>query len=162
MAETSDALLSAVVTATPEIAAFVSAGGEVLWINPAFVTRWPCADQSTATGLLHVIHPDDRAVVQEAWTVVSAGGPRTEVRRARLGCDGTYGDGSVRLTRVEHGESVGSIVIHVHELDSAGTTRGMDPLTGLVERQGLMTELDVMLAEGKCAGLALLDLDDFH
>src|SRR4051812_44988125 len=101
MAETSDALLSAVVTATPEIAAFVSAGGEVLWINPAFVTRWPCADQSTATGLLHVIHPDDRAVVQEAWTVVSAGGPRTEVRRARLGCDGTYGGGPGPPPRLE-------------------------------------------------------------
>jgi diguanylate cyclase (GGDEF)-like protein len=163
MPETSAALLTAVVTATPEIAAFVSADGEVLWINPAFVTRWPCADKSTARELLHVLHPDDLAFVQQAWTDVSSGGPRTEVRRARLGCpDGSYDEGLVRLTRVEDGDAAGSIVIHVQELDGAGVTRGIDPLTGLVDRQGLMTELDVLLADSGCAGLALLDLDNFH
>ena len=163
MPETSAALLTAVVTATPEIAAFVNAEGEVLWINPAFVTRWPCADKTTARELLGVIHPDDAVVVEQAWNIVSSGGPRTEVRRARLGCDDDgYGDGLVRLTRVEHGTDSGSIVIHVQELDSAGAARGIDPLTGLVDRQGLMTELDAMLAGDRCRGLALLDLDNFH
>jgi diguanylate cyclase (GGDEF)-like protein len=162
MPETSAALLTAVVTATPEIAAFVSADGEVLWINPAFVTRWSCADESTAAELLQVIHADDVAVVQEAWSAVSSGGPRTLAQRVRLGCDGVYGDGVVRLTRVEHGDAAGSVVIHIQELDPAGGTRGIDALTGLLDRQGLMNELDEMLARNGCAGLALLDLDNFH
>src|SRR5206468_10741976 len=107
MSETSAGLLSAVVAATPEIAAFVGADGAVVWLNPAFVTRWPCADVTTARELLHVIHPGDHAVVREAWSAVASGGPRTEVRRARLGCGDPYRDGQVRLSRVEQGEAAG-------------------------------------------------------
>ena len=45
MTETSVALLTAVVTATPSIAALVGPDGDVAWVNPAFVTRWPCAQR---------------------------------------------------------------------------------------------------------------------
>ena len=82
MHESSAALLTAIVTATPEIAALVGPDGDVTWINPAFVTRWPCAGAPTVNGLLDVVHPDDHAVVEEAWgksgpgcTALSYAGP---------------------------------------------------------------------------------------
>ncbi len=41
MTENLPTLLAAVVAATPEIAALVDSAGYVIWVNPAFVTRWP-------------------------------------------------------------------------------------------------------------------------
>ena len=73
MHESSAALLTAVVTATPEIAALVGPEGDVVWLNPAFVTRWPCAQAPTVTGLLDVVDPDDHHVIEDAWDAVRRG-----------------------------------------------------------------------------------------
>ena len=121
MTETTAALLTAVVTATPEIAALVTPeiaalvdpDGDVIWVNPAFVTRWPCAQTPTVEGLLDVVDPADHQAVEAAWEEVSSGTLRTAVRRAKLGCSHARRDGRVRLTRVETGDAAGSVVIHV-------------------------------------------------
>ncbi|MBV9098609.1 MAG: bifunctional diguanylate cyclase/phosphodiesterase [Frankiaceae bacterium] len=163
MRETSAALLNAVVTATPEIAALVDADGEVAWINPAFVTRWPCAQAPTVDGLLDVVDPGDHAAVEEAWEELRSGESRSVVRRARLGCAHTRTPGRIRLTRVDSGGAAGSVVIHVEEADGAGVSRtGHDPLTGLLDRTGLLSHLDALLAAGTPACLALIDLDRFR
>src|SRR3954447_1359345 len=163
MTETSAALLTAVVTATPEIAALVAPDGEVSWINPAFVTRWPCAQKPTVEGLLDVVDPADHEAVQAAWEDVTTGAERTVVRRAKLGCSHTRRDGRVRLTRVESGDAAGSVVIHVAETEGVGLPHaGIDLLTGLADRAGLLAQLDICLAARAPAHLALFDLDHFH
>lgn len=163
MSDTSAALLSAVVTATPEIAALVGPDGDVTWINPAFVTRWPCAQAPTVSELLDVVDPDDHPAVEEAWEEVTTGAHRTVVRRARLGCNHTRRPGRIRLTRVDAGDARGSIVIHVEEADGAAQSRsGLDPLTGLLDRTGLLADIDALLAASTAAHLTLFDLDHFH
>jgi diguanylate cyclase (GGDEF)-like protein len=163
MTETSIALLTAVVTETPEIAALVTPDGDVSWINPAFVTRWPCAQTPTVTGLLDVVEPADHPAVEEAWEQVSSGQARTAVRRAKLGCGPGRRDGRIRMTRIESGDAAGSVVIHVEEVDGVGLTNvGVDPLTGLADRAGLLAQLDVCIPARTAAHLVLLDLDHFH
>src|SRR4051794_3796276 len=163
MTETSAALLTAVVTATPEIAALVDSEGDISWINPAFVTRWPCAQTPTVDGLLDVVDPNDHEAVQTAWEEVRSGSSRTVVRRAKLGCSHTRRDGRVRLTRVESGEAAGSVVIHVEEAEGLGLPHaGIDPLTGLADRAGLLAQVDICLGARTPAHLALFDLDHFH
>jgi diguanylate cyclase (GGDEF)-like protein len=163
MTETSAALLTAVVTATPEIAALVDPDGEVAWLNPAFVTRWPCAQTPTVEGLLDVVDPDDHEAVQSAWEEVRTGATRTVLRRAKLGCGHARRDGRVRLTRVESGDAAGSIVIHVEEVEGTGLPHaGIDPLTGLADRAGMLAQLDICLGARTPAHLVLFDLDHFH
>ena len=157
------ALLSAIVTATPQIAALVDADGAVTWANPAFITRWPCADSPTVDGLLHVVHPDDHEPVEAAWDVVRAGRLRTIVKRARLGCGHSYRDGHVRFTRVDGPRDANGVVIHIEDLEPRFVVHGdIDPLTGLADRAGFLTEIDAALAGDSPACLMLLDLDHFH
>ncbi|MBV9292445.1 MAG: EAL domain-containing protein [Frankiales bacterium] len=163
MSDTSAALLAAVVTATPEIAALVGPDGDVVWLNPAFATRWPCAQSPTVSGLLDVVHPADHPAVEAAWEEVRSGAKRTVVRRARLGCSHTRRPGRVRLTRVDSGGAEGSVVIHVEAADAGGGARsGLDPLTGLLDRTGLLADLDALLASGTPACLSLFDIDRFR
>jgi diguanylate cyclase (GGDEF)-like protein len=160
--DVTDALLSAVVTATPEIAAFLDADGVVGWVNPAFVTHWPCAQTPTGRGLLDVVHPDDRATVQNAWELVRSGSTRSIHCRVRLGCDHTHRLGGVRLTRVAAG-GAGSVVVHVRAAEAGAVDRhGVDALTGLCDRAGLLAEVDSALAGGAVAHLLLVDLDHFR
>src|SRR3954451_25264662 len=109
MTETSIALLTAVVTATPEIAALIDADGEVAWINPAFVTRWPCAQTPTVDGLLDVVDSNAHEAGQTAWEEVRSCSSRPVVRRAKLASGHTRPAGRVRLTRVETGTAAGSV-----------------------------------------------------
>ena len=163
MTETSAALLTAVVTATPEIAALVAPDGEMAWINPAFVTRWPCAQTPTVEGLLDVVDPADHPAVEAAYEEVRSGTTRSVVRRAKLGCTHARRDGRVRLTRVETGDAAGSVVIHVEEVDGVGLSyAGIDPLTGLADRAGMLAQLDICLSSETDAHLAVFDLDHFH
>ena len=160
MTETSVALLTAVVTATPEIAALVDPDGDVIWVNPAFVTRWPCAQSPTVAGLLDVVAPDDHAAIEAAWEEVTTGGRRTAVRRAKLGCSHSRSDGRVRLTRVDSGDAAGSVVIHVEDLGLFHA--GVDPLTGLLDRAGVLAQLDICLHAQTPASLVVFDLDHFR
>jgi diguanylate cyclase (GGDEF)-like protein len=160
MTETSVALLTAVVTATPEIAALVDPDGEVTWVNPAFVTRWPCAQTPTVAGLLDVVAPDDHEAIEAAWEEVTAGGQRTAVCRAKLGCSHSRSDGWVRLTRVDSGAAAGSVVIHVEQLGVLHA--GVDPLTGLLDRAGVLAQLDICLHAQTPASLVVFDLDHFR
>ena len=157
------ALLTAIVTATPQIAALVDADGAIAWSNPAFITRWPCADSPTVDGLLHVVHPDDQEQVESAWDLLRAGVLQTIVKRARLGCGHNYREGHVRFTRVDGPEEIGGVVIHVVDLEPRFVPHGdLDPLTGLANRASFLTEIDNALA-GQGPGLVfLLDLDHFH
>jgi len=50
--------------------------GRSAWINPAFVTRWRCAQAPTVSGLLDVVDPGDHAVVEEAWKEIARALPR--------------------------------------------------------------------------------------
>src|SRR5690349_10460482 len=157
------ALLTAIVTATPEIAAVVGIDGTVTWINPAFVTQWPCAESPEVRGLLDVVHPDDHADVEAAWEVVADGRLRTIVRTARLGCDHTYRDGRVRFIRVDGPDGPDSVVIHVTDLEPRFVPNGdMDPLTGLADRATFFAEIDAALATGGSGQVVLVDLDHFH
>jgi diguanylate cyclase (GGDEF)-like protein len=163
MTETSAALLTAVVTATPEIAALVAADGQVAWLNPGFVTRWPCAQAPTVEGLLDVVDPADHEAVEAAWDEVTSGSVRTTVRRAKLGCSHNRRDGRVRLTRVASGDAAGSVVIHVEAVEGVGLPHaGIDPLTGILDRAGLLAQVDICLGASTPAHLALFDLDHFH
>ena len=165
MSQASIALLNAIVTATPEIAAFASTTGEVRWVNPAFVTLWPCADKPTVEGLLDVVHPEDQSVIEAAWEAVASDTVHNAVRLVRLGCGHVgqgYREGRVRLSRVDANDAPGSVVIHVETLDGSRPAAGRDPLTGLVDRFGLMTRLETAIAARRCAALVLVDLDRFH
>ena len=163
MSDVSRALLAAIVNATPEIAAFIDSQGEVEWTNPAFITRWPCAETPTVRGLLDVVHPDDRPLVENAFDVVRAGGPRTVVQRARLGCDHVYREGRVRFTRVDSNGEHHSVLIHVEDLEPRFVDGGdLDPLTGVADRAALLSEIDSAITAETVGQLLLLDLDHFH
>ena len=163
MSTASRALLAAIVNATPEIAAFIDAQGDVVWINPAFITRWPCAQTPTVRGLLDVVHPDDRPVVEAAFDVVRDEGPRTVVQRARLGCDHIYREGRVRFTRVDGDNAPNSVLIHVEDLAPRFVDGGdVDPLTGVADRAALLGEIDSAVTAETPGQQLLLDLDNFH
>jgi len=163
MSTASRALLAAIVNATPEIAAFIDAQGDVVWINPAFITRWPCAQTPTVRGLLDVVHPDDRSVVEAAFDVVRDEGPRTVVQRARLGCDHIYREGRVRFTRVDGDNAPNSVLIHVEDVAPRFVDGGdVDPLTGIADRAALLGEIDSAVTAEVSGQLLLLDLDNFH
>jgi len=109
------------------------------------------------------VDPEDHPAVEEAWEEVRSGAHRSVVRRARLGCSHTRRPGRIRLTRVDSGDAEGSVVIHVEAVDrSSAAHHGFDPLTGLPDRSGLLTDLDALLAAGTPACLALFDLDRFR
>ena len=156
------ALLAAIVTATPEIAALVDPDGSIAWANPAFITRWPCAESPNVAGLLHVVHPDDHEQVEGAWQVIRANRLRTVMQRARLGCGHSYREGRVRFTRVDGSDGHG-VVIHVEHLEPGFSAYGdIDPLTGLADRGSFLTEIDGALAAESPGQLVLLDIDHFR
>lgn len=162
MPETALAVLEAVAAATPSVAAVVDAEGAVLWLNPAFLTHWKCGGATSAEAMLDLVHPADRDRIHDAWRAARTGGHRITVRRTRLAVEGAYVDGRVRLIRVESGALDGSVVVAI-EMDSESHRQlTMDPLTGLVNRQGLLDDLDIALATGGDAALLVLDIVGFR
>lgn len=122
--------LAGLTLATPGIAAYVREGGAADWINPAFLTQWPCLETQTVRGLLDVVHPEDRSRVSAALKAVHNGEVRSVTCSARLGCDHSRRDSRVRLTR-DSDPDPGGVVIYVEDVESSSiAANGLVPVAG--------------------------------
>lgn len=117
-------------------------------------------------GLLDVSHPVDDDVVEAALGPLLDGPTRSATAdlhlvgadgesipvRAHLSATGPPGATYVLVAAVD-------LRAHRDRLGQLAHAATHDPLTGLLNRAGLLAQLDVLLAQGRPGSVALLDLD---
>ena len=126
-------------------------------------------DQLVGRGVLHLAHPDDRAVmVAVSEQVTAESGATAQVRLRVAKGDGTFGNAEITMANLlDHPEINGHILVvrdvsEQHALEEQLRHRAdHDDLTGLANRRALLEHLDALVAADRNPAVLLLDLDGF-
>jgi diguanylate cyclase (GGDEF)-like protein/PAS domain S-box-containing protein len=149
----------------------IEADGRIAFATPAF-GEYVGSDGVTASRLSELVHTDDAARVNAAWTRASAGaeGSTLEVEARLHHREGTWRHTWVKLTNRFGDPAVAGMVLNVndvserHEHEQQLTFQALhDALTGLANRELFRQRLERSATTGgqRSNSVVYLDFDDF-
>lgn len=126
-------------------------------------------EELDGSGVLHLVHPDDREkVIALAAEVTDATGASTVLPCRVQRADGTYGDAEITMANLIDHPDVGGHLLAIRDVSEQRALENRlryraehDDLTNLLNRSTLAARVDAMLRDGEDPTVLLLGLDGF-